>query len=69
MYKISMKNHEGYSDPTAYEGLRSVIEEDNALESRTTQLIKILKYIIGLAGYELISRIEIRDIKTGRVFK
>ncbi len=63
------KNHEGYSDPTAYEGLRSIIEEDTALENRTTQLIKVLKYIIGLAGYELVSRIEIRDIKTGRVFK
>ena len=34
------KNSEGYSDPTAYEGLRPIIEEENALERRVTQLIK-----------------------------
>ena len=63
------KNSEGYSDPTAYEGLRPIIEEENALERRVTQLIKALKYIIGLAGFELVCRIEIKDKKTGRIFR
>ena len=63
------KNSEGYSDPTAYEGLRPIIEEENALERRVNQLIKTLKYITGLAGFELISRIEIKDKKTGRIFR
>ena len=32
-------------------------------------LIKVLKYIISKSGFELVSRIEIKDKKTGRVFK
>lgn len=69
MNRNPMKNSEGYSDPTAYGSLRPVIEEENALERRVNQLIKTLKYITGLAGFELISRIEIKDKQTGRVFR
>ena len=69
MSRNPMKNSEGYSDPTAYEGLRPIIDEENALERRVNQLIKTLKYITGLAGFELISRIEIKDNQTGRIFR
>ena len=63
------RNSEGYSDPTAYLGLQSLIEEENALEREVNTLIKVLKYIIRNSGFELVSRIEIRDKKTGRVFR
>ena len=63
------KNSEGYSDPTAYLGLKSIIDEENALEREVNTLIKVLKYIIKNSGFELVSRIEIRDKRTGRVFK
>lgn len=63
------RNSEGYSDPTAYLGLKSIIEEENALEREVNNLIKVLKYIIRNSGFELVSCIEIRDKKTGRVFK
>lgn len=69
MNRNPKRNSEGYSDPTAYEGLRPIIEEENALERRVNQLIKTLKYITGLAGFELISRIEIKDKETGRIFR
>lgn len=69
MNRNPMKNSEGYPDPTAYEALRPLIEEENALERWVTQLIKTLKYIIGLAGFELTCRIEIKDKKTGRTFR
>lgn len=69
MNRNPKRNSEGYPDPTAYEGLRPIIEEENALERRVNQLIKTLKYITGLAGFELISRIEIKDKETGRIFK
>ena len=69
MSRNPMKNSEGYSDPTAYEGLCPIIDEENALERRVNQLIKTLKYITGLAGFELISRIEIKDKQTGRIFR
>ena len=69
MNRNPKKNSEGYPDPTAYEGLRPIIEEENALERRVNQLIKTLKYITGLAGFEVISRIEIKDKETGRIFR
>lgn len=69
MNRNPKKNSEGYPDPTAYEGLRPIIEEENALERRVNKLIKTLKYITGLAGFELISRIEIKDKETGRIFR
>lgn len=62
-------NSEGYYDPTAYNGLRNILREENALERDVTMLIKVLKYIIGKAGFELVGRIEIKDKKTGRVFR
>lgn len=62
------KNAEGYSDPTAYDALKSVIREEDEQQKRVNTLIFVLKYIIRLAGFELLSRIEIRD-KDGRKFK
>lgn len=62
-------NSEGYYDPTAYMGLRNIGRKENALEQDVTMLIKVLKYIIGKAGFELVNRIEIKDKKTGRVFR
>lgn len=62
-------NSEGYYDPTAYNGLRNILREENALERDVTMLIKVLKYIIGKAGFELVGRIEIKDKKTGRIFR
>lgn len=67
--KNPRNNSEGYYDPTAYLGLASIIEEENALQSDANTLIKVLKYIISKSGFELISRIEIRDKKTGKIFR
>lgn len=62
-------NSEGYYDPTAYEGMKSVIQADNALMRDVNSLIHVLKYIIDKSGFELVSRIEIRHKKTGRIFR
>ena len=43
------QNGEGYADPTAYEGLKSVIREDAEQQKRLNTLIFVLKYMIGLA--------------------
>lgn len=58
-------NSEGYSNPTAF----GVIQEENELEKKTGFLIKVLKFIINESGYELLNRIEIKDKKSGRVFR
>ena len=63
------RNSEGYFDPTAYEGLKSIIQEENALDREVNTLIKVLKFIISRSGFELISRIELRDVKTGREYR
>lgn len=62
-------NQSGYPDPTAFEALKPIIEEENAVEIKVNFLIKVLKFIIRESGFELVNRIEIKDIKTGRVFK
>lgn len=63
------ENAEGYSDPTAYEALQIIIKEESELEKKVNFLIKVLKFIIYESGFEPMNRIEIRDVKSGRVFK
>lgn len=63
------QNSEGCSDPTAYEGLKPVIREDEEQQRRLNNLIFVLKYIIRLAGFELLNRIELKDKRNGREFK
>lgn len=62
------ENGEGYPDPTAYNALRPIMQEDAALEGKVNFLIKVLKFIIAESGFELLARIEIKDKKTGRCF-
>lgn len=63
------QNGEGYADHTAYEGLKPVIREDAEREKRLNTLIFVLKYIIRLAGFELLNRIELKDRQTGREYR
>lgn len=63
------QNGEGYADPTAYEGLKPIIQEEAEQQKRVNNLIFVLKYIIRLAGFDLLNRIEIRDKKTGRDYR
>ncbi len=63
------KNAEGYPDPTAYEGTKNIIREETELERRVNTLIKTLKNVIRLSGFEIIGRIEIKDVKTGKEFR
>ena len=62
-------NNEGYSDPTAYAALRPMMQADAALENKVHFLIKVLKFIVNEAGFDLISRIELRHKESKREFK
>ena len=62
-------NSEGYADPTAYAGTKNIIREENDAERRASELVKTLRFIIRLAGFELTERIKFKDTKTGREFK
>lgn len=58
-------NHEGYRDPTAYDAIRNITDE----EEKVSILIHVIKSILRLAGFELIRRIEIRSLKSGREYR
>ena len=63
------KNKEGYNDPTAYKGMMAVLREETDQQRRLTSLIHVLKYIIDLAGYDLLNRIELKDRRTGKEYR
>ena len=63
------RNAEGYPDPTAYLGTKEVIREESEVDKRAYDLVKVLKYIVRVAGFELIERIQLRDTKSGREYK
>ena len=63
------RNSEGYSDPTATNAIGQVSLEENKLDKRANDLIKVLKFIIRSYGFELTARIQIKEVKTGRTYK
>ena len=64
-----MFNSSGCKDPTAYEALKPIIQEDAALERKVQGVIKALKLIVDWAGFEFIGRIKIKHKDSGREFK
>jgi hypothetical protein len=69
MAKFPRRNASGCPDPTAHDALLPIAQADAELEARTTRLIKALKIMVDLAGYDLMARIEIRDRESGRIFR
>ena len=59
------ENSSGLPDPTAYAATRPISDE----EKRVSDLVKVLRYIIHLAGFELINRMEFRDLRSGRTYR
>lgn len=65
MSRSDYYNSEGYPDPTAY----AAIKEENELEARVSSLVKALRTIVRLSGFDFIGRFELVDLRTGRHFK
>lgn len=63
------KNKEGYADPTAHKAIRNVMTAEDAEQKRLSDLIRTLKYIVDVSGYELIARIQVRDKHTGKEYR
>lgn len=59
------ENQSGYHDPTAYQAEKLIENE----KKRASELMRVLKYVIRLAGFELIDRIELRDRRSGRTYR
>lgn len=62
---LSFYNSEGYADPTAYEGLKPIVE----VENKHRILIGTIKSIIKKSGFILLNRIELKHKESGISFK
>lgn len=66
----SLKNPEGYVDTTPHEALHNIDKaEMDEPDMRHYRLIKTIRNLIGLADFELLNRIEVRDARSGRVYR
>ena len=59
------ENKSGCPDPTAFEAISEVSEEDQ----RFQLILKTVKNMIRLSDFELENRIELRDKRTGKVYR
>ena len=62
-------NSEGYADPTAYEGTKAIIKEENIQLRRITELMNVIRYIVDKSGFEMCNRIVLKDKKTGKEYR
>jgi hypothetical protein len=62
-------NSEGYSDPTAYEALKPIIQEDDKRRRRVSDFIDLMKRFADMCGYEIMNRVVLKDKKTGKEYR
>ncbi len=62
------RNASGYMDLTAYEAIKAA-ERDADAEARFRKLLGTLFYICDLAGFHIEGRLEIKDKKTGKIWR
>lgn len=71
--RIPLRNPEGYMDLTTHDALANVMRERQAeldeADLRCNRLIKSIKTLIDLAGFDLTARVEMKDRKTGRIYR
>lgn len=67
--KDPRRNASGAMDLTAFNAIRNVDREADRAEERFKKLLNTIFNICDLAGFELESRIAIRDKKTGKVWR
>lgn len=66
---IPYRNPEGYADPTAFHALMNIQSEQDADEIRMQRVIKTVKNMIDLAGFDILNRIELKSRDTGRIYR
>lgn len=65
-------NDSGCPDPTAYEALKHIQNEEKRLyrvDSDAHTVITTIKNILDLSGFELLGRIQIRHTKSGKIYR
>lgn len=59
---MAYRNSEGYKDPTAGEAISSADRPPKQI----VEVIRLIKSVASLAGFEVVGRIRLRDRETGR---
>lgn len=59
---MDYKNSEGYRDPTAGEAISSADRPPKQI----VEVIRLIRSVASLAGFEVVGRIRLRDRETGR---
>lgn len=74
--KIPVRNPEGYLDLTAHDALTKVMRDSagqpfvrDEPDQRHYRLIKTLLNMIDLMDYDLLCRIEVKDRRSGRIYR
>ena len=63
-------NDEGYNDPTAETAIGHVMNEQKKRRNdQATKTIKTLQNVAHLAGFDIVGRIELREHKSGRIYR
>lgn len=63
-------NNEGYSDPTADTVIGHVMNGQRKRRiDQETKTIKTLQNVAHLAGFDIVGRIELREHKSGRIYR
>ena len=63
------RNGSGYIDMTAYDAIQAADKESTADESRFKRLLAVIFYVCENAGFHVENRIELRDKRTGKVWR
>jgi hypothetical protein len=61
------KNGEGYADPTAYEAIKR-IQEENAEYERVRKVIGCILRVCEISDFHLEEKLVLRDKRTGKVW-
>lgn len=61
------RNGSGAADPTAYAAMRRV--ENGEVDRNASYVVKVLKKYLRSHGFELIGRIPVRHIRSGREYR
>lgn len=59
-------NASGYPDPTAFEAITKVCQEQ---DERCHKVISLIRKLCDITGFDIQGRIVLVDKKTGRVFR
>lgn len=66
---MGYRNSEYYADPTAGMAVSAVKREEDKVARENHDLMSIIRWVSKKAGFEIVGRITLKHIKTGRVFK